>query len=841
MKKTILLLYVVLNFINAGAQGLRFKSNNLSIDERTSYNVFHFINPIFNDYIQIEFKLSIQDLERFGYVLSFQNKGDSNIYSLTYLRNKNNNSFLKFNIEGVRNLVTIPLSTLQTESKKWIKINIRLSSNDSFLIIDEAKYKIKSENLKNLIEPQLKFGLHESMIDVPSFSINELKVFNDKDMYQFDFKEISGEKVHNSHGKPIGLVKNPEWLIKYSYHWNLKKQFEFKKPSVITYDKVNQRFLICSADSLTVHYPNSKLTKSYSYINDLPVKIRLAMCFYDPKENQLFLYEVNDIPKKMASIASLNLDSLKWEIHSYKTLPQQRHHHNLFLKIKENEFVIFGGFGNKKLTNSFDAYNQNTDTWHQLKFKGDTIIPRYFSGALTLSKDQGIIFGGIGNKSGDQSVGKNYFYDCYKVDFSSLEIKQLWNLERTDKIVSTRDMLLANDSMSFYTLSYPEYKHRSFLQLYRYTINDGSYDILCDSIPIISEEIRTNANLHFNETTNEIYTIVQEFNKDESNTIKIYSINAPPVTYNDIFNTQTNNSAFNFEKFGWLPALLLILFIGFIARRKSKKKTVQLQKIELLNKNQQTNIPGKNAILLFGSFTVISATGRDISSMFSPKIKQLFLLIFLNSFNENDPGVSSSKITSLIWPDKEDYGDAKNIRNVTINQLRKIFDDLEGISIDYEKNKFSVHISESIHCDFLLFRNSLRQLKNNTIDKKVLEKLWSIIASGSFLASEKDEFYDSLKKTHEDEVFDVIPEIIVREYKKKEYYNVIALTRIMQIIDPLNEVGLYYNIHSCIHLKDSKSAKKNYQNFIANYNNILDEVFPYTYREVSKNIPKGLI
>ena len=97
-------------------------------------------------------------------------------------------------------------------------------------------------------------------------------------------------------------------------------------------------------------------------------------------------------------------------------------------------------------------------------------------------------------------------------------------------MVSSRNLVLNEDSSAFYNLSYSEYISSTSLQLYEYSLKDGNYRMLGDTIPMNSERIRTNANLYFDRLTNELYTTTQEFQEDGSSLVKIYSLDFPPVS-----------------------------------------------------------------------------------------------------------------------------------------------------------------------------------------------------------------------------------------------------------------------------------------------------------------------
>lgn len=149
----------------------------------------------------------------------------------------------------------------------------------------------------------------------------------------------------------------------------------------------------------------------------------------------------------------------------------------------------------------------NTCRWDTLAFSGDRVIPRYFSG-MAVSNDykRVYLYGGMGNEAGDQNVGRNYLYDLYRIDMQTRSVQKLWEAKApaVNRVVP-RNMILSADEKHLFLLGYPEYLPNSTLQLYRLSVRDGECEAVGDSIPIVSEEIATNANLYFNEELNEFY------------------------------------------------------------------------------------------------------------------------------------------------------------------------------------------------------------------------------------------------------------------------------------------------------------------------------------------------
>lgn len=830
------------------AQGLHFNSNNMLIEERTSYRVFEYNNLVFEGEFKITFKLKINSRDTYGNIISIGDQNSLDTYSLTYVYGNDQASSLKFNQTGKRNLLNIPLDGTGFYSGKWMMVSIDFNPVQRRITISVNGKKHLSNGyiFDHRIKPDIYFGKHESVIDVPDMSISQLKITGNSKDYLFEFMESSGETVYDSHGKKYGKVIYPNWLIKESYHWRPRYAFSSDTETAITFNRSGQEFIIVNQDSIFRYdFRNSK-TIERGFEEKLPVAMRLGMSFVDTVSNRLYVYEVNDVAGNKATISSIHLDSLEWRSHSTSQLPQQRHHHNLFTDFDKKTMLLFGGFGNQRLTNEFNLYDIRSDQWDTLSFKGDTISPRYFSGSLKLNNDEIILFGGIGNESGDQTLGKIYYYDCYRVNLEARIIKKLWELDlKGQDMVSGRNMILSADSTSFYALNYPEYKSSSLLQLFEYDLENGSFEKLGDSIPIISDRIRTNTTIYENTPTGEIFCVVQEYQLSGANKIKIYSINSPPVSQQMIREGQRET-----RLLFWLilagivftVAILLWRYNLWTKRKKEKNEMITEQVGQLQIQTNTINVVPKsnNTVSLFGNFEVRSAKGKDISYLFSPNIKQLFILILVHSGRRNSGGVSSELIYEVLWPEKE-VKQAKNVKNVTLNQLRKILEEMNGVEIIYSEKKFRLVYGEDLNCDYFKFLSALKKIKNDAEEEQqYLSSILKVINKGQFLKFLDHEYFDKIKKDLELQVLEVIPLKLKKAFKAKNYFKTIQYCDILYYSDALSELAFYYKIHSYLQLNLNEDARKHYNAFIVNYKKILDDDFPFTFREILKEIPEGL-
>ena len=83
-------------------------------------------------------------------------------------------------------------------------------------------------------------------------------------------------------------------------------------------------------------------------------------------------------------------------------------------------------------------------------------------------------------------------------------------------------------------------------------------------------------------------------------------------------------------------------------RKKKKAIQVQVQTVLKYKLEENKEITKPNSIKLFGSFKVYNSKEKDISYLFSPKIRQLFLLLLFNSKQENLGGITSEQIHTTL-------------------------------------------------------------------------------------------------------------------------------------------------------------------------------------------------
>lgn len=836
----------------AYSQGLLFQANDKEIKERTSLQIFQEGEiPCFTKNFQLSFELSIRDFDTFGYVFLLKEDQGKTKYSFTYTYLDGENSTFKFNTDGKENHYSLNLRN-DALAYQWIPVSFAFDLQQDVLTIriGDNEKKITSLGLKDTFCPHLFFGRYDYILDMPTFAIRNLKLEGDRShSYTFPLNENEGEEVHTSTGKVLGTVVNPVWLINGSYHWEKLFEYSFQTPSGITFEPDSQRLIIFSQDSLLTYNLLKRQPQKYSYSNKLPVKLQLATHFMNTTDGKLYVYELNNLPLGDATVAALDLNNREWKQTGVAALPVQLHHHDGFWDETTGKYLVFGGFGNKRFNNTFLEYDIEGDRWDTLSYSGDWIIPRYFSGmAVNKNREHVYVFGGMGNESGEQSVGRNYLHDLYLLDRKQQSVRRLWQNASGHRLVVARDMILTPDEKYIYALCYPEYLSDTYLRLYRLTVDDGTMKALGDSIPMRSEEIMTNANLYYNSLTHEYYCTTTEFDKKGHTVIRTYVLSAPPVSLDEI---RSYGSRSSLEiRWLWIMAGIGVLLLAggvlFVRKKRGKQRNAVLESSSVLmsppvGREPDKSVQGKetlakedfesslvrpNAVYLFGPFTVIDRNGRDITHLFSSRLRQVFIYILLHSTHN---GVLSASLNEVFWPDKPD-DKVKNLKGVTINQIRKNLAELDGVELVHDKGYFRLVFTDC-YCDYFRFRT----LKNA---EEVENELGILLMRGKFLDGMDAGMMDHFKQKVEEFLSSFLPLEIERLYQQHKYDAVIRFCNVLFRVDPVNELALAYGMHALNHTGSSQEAILQYSLFVREYRQMMNEEYSTSYAELmSKNPP----
>jgi hypothetical protein len=589
-------LIFIFSFTLVNAQdGLKFISNNQPKENRSQLIFEDKFNA--KDSLVINFKFSIYNKLFIGDLLNIRNIKNNSTISLSYnfTYSEDNKPFINLNIKGIKNLVKIQIPENFIQYQKWIDVKLKIDYklNQAELKFLNNTYSISSlfEKNSSLEEIEILFGKNEFNEDIPAFNLKNLELKIDSSIVYFPLDEKQGTRVISSNGNFKGKIINPSWLIDDFNNWKLIKQVEFESNHTIAYDTENMQFILLGQDKrynfdvvsrlldkITLKKPSEfhSYTSGKAFIEPKTKNI-LVLQTGEPNPSQnkflnkkLGIESINNTKqsnnKNTYSIASFSSSTSNWQGLFYKDiLKNPLFHFNAYYENSSQNILIFGGYSDFKYLNRFLKYDSYSNSINEILMEGDNISPRFKSGMGSLNDSILFLYGGEGNLSGDQSIGKIPFNDLYKIDLKNNSINLVWEKEYDSAHNSISKNLIFDETQEFfYCLADSEEK--GTISLKKVSVNDGNRVSLGRSINFDSSIIANEFNLFYEKKNNKLYAYTVEFtdNKLEKNIISFYSIEMEPFSANSTMNEKVELSQ-SFMNSKWIiVGLIIILFIILI-------------------------------------------------------------------------------------------------------------------------------------------------------------------------------------------------------------------------------------------------------------------------------------
>ena len=769
--------------------GLLFTSSAEKVDKRTSLILFGDKLQKFEDSFTISFDLSIWDINQFGYVFRAINEQKQEVDFVFVNFYGTDKMYLDFHSPITHKSVQIPISEESIYKKEVLHFDLHfnLKEDKAEITFRDSVYTCTSIGLENPSLLQFAFGLYGLNLDVPQMLIKNINIQAENNKsYFFPLDESDGEYAHNKTSNIKARVKNPDWIINKHFYWQTKSELVFDNDVFVTYDELRNRILIISGDSLLYYYPRYEKTDGCR-LNNIPDGFKIYETAFNSASNQYYILGTSgaESSKEVA-----DGDDFAFV---YLNLSEQGRtsRHNSFFSETGNLFYQFGGYGNHLYSNAILQYNEAEYKWDTIVFSGDEIMPRsYSSSGNGIETHEKLIFGGFGNKTGKEEHGGQNLYDLYVLNLNENKIRKLWDLKNYPEnvFVPSNDLILNKEHTHFYTLCYPHHKPDTEMFLYRFNLNDGTYDIMSDSIRIISENANSYVNLFHSDLLGEFYAVVKEYSDNNKTKVMIYSLSSPPISKLQLNNSRQKLDLISFVYVFIIIAVLVIILIIWLLKKKRSNKVEELFEPDNFDKKDESR-QKKSAIYIFGNFIGFDRNGNDISHRFAQKLRALFSIILLHT--EGESGISTEKLNHDLWNDK-DMNKSKSIRGVTINRLRNILSDIGGITLVHQNSQWFFVFEDTFYCDYLECCSNIKvleqqQKESNIFDNPAIDKLVSIVSNGALFFNLNEAWIDTFKLNMEDKLEQLLRNYIVYLYENKQYIKLISTSNAFFIIEPIDE------------------------------------------------------
>ncbi|HAH24321.1 MAG TPA: hypothetical protein DCL77_11305 [Prolixibacteraceae bacterium] len=874
MNRFILLIILFLNFLfaridstlaNEVAGGLRFYSQDQEFTKRTSFTLFDDYQPV-ADSLRLDFDFKIYDSERFGYIFRLIEKftAESETPLCHFLchpefsEGKNTLFFIQNNKKSGKILIA-------KNDKKWIPFSLRINclNKTATIICNDSVFKFPIDLPKNL-DVNVVFGLLlRNNAEVAAFDIRNVRIkIARKQEFYWPLNEISGTIAHETRHELQSEVKNPNWLIKQHFYWQKIYQNKADVMCGIDFNEKTQDIVLVNQDSLLLYNVVTNKVTAQRYQGKRPFEKDSHFSIINPKTGELISYDFNFLKANGIKAYSIyQPDRQSWTVPETNAEREDNHLHVMFWNNDTSKLIKFGGYAHYKFFNDFKSYDFGSHEWETVPLKGDMVYPRSHA---ALGKDPAnqlyYLFGGLGNKEGEQVLGVQNFYDLYSLDFKNHRSKKLWELDDKSLVFIPRSQMVVEPSdSSFYVVCNQSDKQDAALCLYKFSLKEPTYEIVSDSLPSDFYTISDNAFLFKNDRLEELYCVVRSTpDKQSEAQVTIYKLNYPPTRLT--VKAASTNGARSLRRI--IVPVCLILGIAFaflfFRLRKAKDKPEeeidaedQVSEVFTTKSDQPKQVisplvpvtekeaeeplalahtveyvrPRTNAIWLIGKFSIFDQKGRNITHLCSSKIKSLFFLIFLSTLY--DDGINSDELSDVLWPGM-DKTRTKNNRSVTMNHLRKIFEDMEGIALVHEDRNWKISFDQSVYIDLVDLQRKKEDKVTNARD------IIGLYALGNIIQDDKIAELDKYKGNFESEAVEVLT-AFGQEFLDKHQYAI--CNEIAGIIhthyDEVNENALELKLAALSKLRNYNKARQEYDNFCQRFKLLMGIEFTVPFSKLT--------
>lgn len=836
-RKIILFIFICFSIIgktqNVYKRGLCFRSFEVDQDKRTGLNLSPDgkINMPGGFKLQFDIKLR-QSSNNYGYVFRLIGNDSVNVDFISHETTQDYLTGYAFSlVSGVNSLIKIKSSDLNVfKLNFWYKVVLTYSPTKESLLLqinDFSKLvKLKTNNLSGF---NLFFGHNNDALfattDVSPMTIRNIQIFNENNQLKryWNLEKHAEKHVYDEIQNKKAVAVNPVWEIDKHAKW--KQTASFKVPynlPQIAFDQVRGKVYVAKHNSIAIYDAKRQAVDSLKVRKGVPFNCMSNQLFYDSNSNQLVSYSFDN-----ANLARFDFKTLEWSNKKTDLITPQFWHHNKYYDAKDSTLLTFGGYGYHKYKSDVMRYSFKNKEWNQTDI-ASSITPRYLSSLGYLGDNELLYFGGYGSTTGNQVEYPHNYYDLYKVNAKTLEVKKLWEMEAPKEHFANSNSLVVNDkNKSFYSLSYSNIRYSTSLKLMEFKIDVPGYQLVGDSIPYSFKDIESFCDLFYSPSTSELLAVTS-ISKNNQSEIKVYSIAYPPLAAIDVIQEEEASSSWQ-----WYLLFIPVIFVPvifFLKKQKNQKYKLK-QKVNAYLNFEYTSIKQElkpSSINMLGLFQVIDKDGVNITRNFTATTSQMLILILLYTV-KNGQGISTQELTEILWPDK-DTDSARNNRNVYMSKLRLLIKTVGDIELANQNNYWSARIGNDVFCDCNNVMLLIKQLKKQTdFSLELINELVTVASRGVLLPNLQEEWVDAFKGDYTSSIIDTLTTLLQNKEVKSDAILVLHISDAILKHDNIDEDIVKLKVSTLYNLGKKSQAKQCFDKFTDDYKNFMGVDFKESF------------
>lgn len=808
--------------------GLHFNSHSVPGNERTSLSLDQ--NSPFtvkNDFA-IDFHMWVRNEPDFGAILHLCTN-ENQFLHFVFAAGDNNKNFpaLVFN-EGMFAINT------NIEKEKWIPVSLHLNIKDNKI---DLKYDGRDTTmvvpLRGTKDITVLFGKSPYFsADVVPMNIRDVKITLDGELIR-DWKlwKHNGDICLDEVAGAVALATYPTWLIDNHIEWRKIYSERISGRVDVAFNARDAVFYLVKPDKIDILDKTGKVDV-VPVAGGYPAMEYTDHLVYDTLTNRLLSYSLHE---KLVSAMSVNEG--KWSLDERHLDEPRYYNHARTFNVADSSFYFFGGYGFYQYRNNLYRLKVKTQQVEEIAYT-PVISPRY-SSAMTVVGDELYIFGGRGNKQGKQEFNAYFYYELLAINLKTGKSRRLWQKESaTDLLLMASSMYFEPSDSSFYAVSM-----KGGGSLWKILKNDSVWTEV--SKPIQNDLVYQDCDFSFYSSSahQKFYLVMDKILADRTHDLTIYSINTPLLNDNEI--AQLVDEA-SMPVWIWvLSGTVLLGVVVFIFFRKKGGKAIDVADAmadkasigKVTSKNgdvvdkaaNQVTVVEKffernlSAISLLGTFNVRDKDGEDITGLFTPRLKNLLIVLVLFT-EKNQQGILTKKATDILWSDK-DEDSARNNRNVTLRKLRILLEKVGDVEVISELGFLRIRWGENVFCDYHTALSCIREFKENGErgNDKLLNQILEVLLYGPLLSNTIVDWLDEFKDAYSSLSIDLLRNLL--EVQRNDYETVLRIADILFLHDPLSEEALIAKC-SILYKQGKKGlAKSIYDRFCKEYKESLGEEY----------------
>lgn len=826
---------------NALETGLRFSSHEVIKDQRTSLNLTPQQPFSFPDGFSLEFEAKFRPGDgHYGNIFRIIGNDQVNIDLVSNLASTSANFWLvlKDQILFSYKWEDIPHGAFG----EWMKIRIGIDMEHGMISSSLNGYyqEKKVHDIHALEEFNILFGIckYKTFLntDVSPMTLNNVVVYDgDGDVFRhWKLAKHSHNKVYDEMVRAEAEVQNPNWEIDKHMHWKKQEQFHFANLLGVVKDENYGRVFFVDDRAVYVYdLDSADVEDTLGFKGGKPFACMGNQMIYNRYTDEIWSYSFDN-----KQVSKFDFQTQKWSLSEPDCVEPDLWHHNKWISPLDSSLITFGGYGHYTYKSTVHHFRTKRHDLDSLDL-GQQIPSRYLSAAGFLDKQKVLVFGGYGSKSGRQELSPEFYYDLYTLDLQDLSVNKRWTLSAAETpFVPCESLLADTPSGSFYTLIYNNGNFETSLRLAKFSIDTPEKRVFADSIPYKFLDTNSWATFFLNQRTSELITLTTH-----GSAVNVYSLAYPPLFPEEVYQQEKVHHA-RISIWIVLSTLsIIVISLFFLWRtkfRKGGKPDVEITTRHEVLDHSDTIMggtpspmqPKTSTICLLGGFQVFDQQGKDITSDFTPTIKQLFLLILLTTL-KNNKGVSSVKLKDTLWFDKSATS-ARNNRNVSMSKLRGIFDRVGSIELRHDHTYWYIIMGTEIYCDYTHALGLISQSQTSeSLQRQEISQLIDIVSRGELCPGLQTEWLDTFKADFANRITDILSSLPYQSAEiRNDHHLLLSISECMLKFDSLHEEAIAMKCSALYNLGKKGLAKHAYDLFCREYEHILGENYLISFSDL---------